>query len=87
MAENPLLFHVENQVATLTINREKQRNSLTPQVIAQFMDCLDKAEADDQCSGAYGDRCRRQGILLRGRSWGCGIPRMAKHPLKHMPNY
>ena len=47
MAENPLLYHVENQVAKLTINREKQRKSLTPQVIEQFMDCLDRAEADD----------------------------------------
>ena len=37
MAENPLLYHIENQVAILTINREKQGNSLTPQVIGQFM--------------------------------------------------
>ncbi len=47
MTENPLLYQVENHVAMLTINREKQRNSLTPQVIAQFMDCLDRAETDD----------------------------------------
>jgi enoyl-CoA hydratase len=46
MAENPLLYQVDNRVATVTINREKQRNSLTPQVIAKFMDYLDQAETD-----------------------------------------
>jgi len=47
MDENPLLYDIENHVARLTINREKQRNSLTPRVISLFMECLDQAQADD----------------------------------------
>ena len=47
MTENPLLYQVENNVARLTINREKQRNSLTPQVISLFMEYLDQARADE----------------------------------------
>lgn len=47
MTEYPLLYEVENSVARLTINREKQRNSLTPQVISLFMAYLDQAETDE----------------------------------------
>ena len=47
MEENPLLYDIENHVARLTINREKQRNSLTPQVISLFKEYLDQAEADE----------------------------------------
>ncbi len=47
MNENPLLYDIENNVARLTINREKQRNSLTPRVISLFMDCLDQAQEDE----------------------------------------
>ncbi len=94
MAQNPLLFQVENQVATLTINREKQRNSLTPQVIAQFMDCLDKAEADDRVralmvTGA-GDKAFCSGADLGGAATEDGkasfkayaelLKRMAAYP-------
>ncbi len=47
MNENPLLYDIKNNVARLTINREKQRNSLTPRVISLFMDCLDQAQEDE----------------------------------------
>jgi enoyl-CoA hydratase/carnithine racemase len=70
MAENSLLYQVENQVATLTINREKQRNSLTPQVIEQFMDCLNRAEADDHVRAVMvtgaGDKAFCSGADLGG---------------------
>ena len=46
MNTNPLLYQVENSVARFTINREAQRNSLSPEVIALFLEYLDQAEAD-----------------------------------------
>lgn len=94
MEENPLLYHVENQVAKLTINREKQRNSLTPQVIEQFMDCLDRAQADDHVralmvTGA-GDKSFCSGADLGGAATEVGkvsfyryaelLKRMAAYP-------
>jgi enoyl-CoA hydratase len=70
MTENQVLYHVENQVARLTINREEQRNSLTPRVIALFLEFLDQAESDDtvravMVTGA-GDRAFCSGADLGG---------------------
>jgi len=48
MSDKPLIYKVENNVATLTINREKQRNSLTGEVIDLFMEYLGRAEADEE---------------------------------------
>jgi len=48
MSEKPLIYTVENQVAQLVINREKQRNSLTAEVIDLFVDYLDRVESDDK---------------------------------------
>jgi len=94
MTENPLLYQVDNRVATLTINREKQRNSLTPQVIAQFMGYLDRAEADEQvravlvtgagdkafCSGAdLGGAATQDGKASFGR-YADLLKRMAAYP-------
>ncbi len=42
-----LLYGIENDVARLTINREKQRNSLSTEAVSLFLEYLDKAEADD----------------------------------------
>ena len=46
MAENDLLYKVEDGIAYFTINREAKRNSISGEVIALFMKCLDEAEQD-----------------------------------------
>jgi enoyl-CoA hydratase/carnithine racemase len=47
MSEQPLIYTVENQVARLTINREKQRNALTVEVVDLFLKYLERIETDD----------------------------------------
>jgi enoyl-CoA hydratase len=80
-------------VAILTINREKQRNSLTPQVIAQFMDYLDQAEADEQVrsilvTGA-GDKAFCSGADLGGAATQDGKASFKRYAdlLKRMAAY
>jgi enoyl-CoA hydratase/carnithine racemase len=46
MADEQLLYRVENQAARITINREAQRNAITPEAIGLFHDYLDAAEGD-----------------------------------------
>jgi enoyl-CoA hydratase/carnithine racemase len=46
MPEEHLLYHVENQAARITINREQQRNAITPEAVSLFLDYLDRAEQD-----------------------------------------
>ncbi|MCE5274295.1 MAG: enoyl-CoA hydratase-related protein [Syntrophaceae bacterium] len=46
MSEEHLLYRVENHVACFTINREKQRNAITPEAVTLFLECLDRAEDD-----------------------------------------
>ncbi|HPS94886.1 MAG TPA: enoyl-CoA hydratase-related protein [Deltaproteobacteria bacterium] len=46
MSEVHLLYRVENHVACFTINREKQRNAITPEAVTLFLECLDRAEDD-----------------------------------------
>lgn len=47
MSEEHLLYRVEEGVAHFMINREKQRNAITPEAVVLFLDYLDQAEADD----------------------------------------
>ena len=47
MDSNSLLYSVEENVATFTINREKQKNSLSPEVITLFFEYLGRAEEDE----------------------------------------
>jgi len=47
MDSSPLLYRVEENVARFTINREKQKNSLSPDVITLFLEYLDRAEKDE----------------------------------------
>jgi len=42
-----MLYRVEDNVAYLTINREAQRNAITPEAIALFHAYLDQAQADE----------------------------------------
>jgi enoyl-CoA hydratase/carnithine racemase len=48
MSEQHLLYRVEGNVAYFTINREKQRNAISTEVIALFLEYLDKAENDKE---------------------------------------
>ncbi|PKN20499.1 MAG: enoyl-CoA hydratase [Deltaproteobacteria bacterium HGW-Deltaproteobacteria-6] len=47
MTEDHVLYHLENHVARITINRESQRNAITMEAIALFLTYLDQAEADE----------------------------------------
>ncbi len=46
MSQAHLLYHVENSIARLTINREAQRNALSRETIELFLKHLDAAERD-----------------------------------------
>jgi enoyl-CoA hydratase/carnithine racemase len=48
MSDEHLLYSVENHVARITMNREKQRNAITPEAIESFHDYLDRAERDPE---------------------------------------
>ncbi len=41
MSEPHLLFHVANNIATLTINREDRRNAISIETINLFLQYLD----------------------------------------------
>lgn len=46
MSESDLLYRVDKNTAWITINREDRRNTITSEVTALFMDCLNTAEMD-----------------------------------------
>ena len=48
MGDEHLLYKVEDHIALFTINREKQRNSISVEAIGLFMEYLDRAEANPQ---------------------------------------
>jgi enoyl-CoA hydratase/carnithine racemase len=88
MSEEHLLYSVENNVARITINREQQRNAITPAAITLFLEYLDRAEKDDAvravlvtgagdkafCTGAQlGD-----GISAEGRNVFAGYAQLLK---------
>ena len=76
MSEKPLVYTVEDQVARFTINREKQRNSLTGEVIDLFMEYLARAEADEGVRAVLitgaGDKAFCSGADLGGAVKGEG---------------
>jgi enoyl-CoA hydratase/carnithine racemase len=69
-----LLYHVENNTARITINREQQRNAITPEAITLFLDYLDRAEKDDAVRAVLitgaGDKAFCTGAQL-GESMSC----------------
>jgi enoyl-CoA hydratase/carnithine racemase len=70
MNEPHLLYRVEDKVAAITINREQQRNAITPEAIDFFHTYLDQAETDDHVrailiTGA-GDKAFCTGAQLAG---------------------
>ena len=48
MPDPHLLYHVENNIATLTINREDRRNAISIETIHLFLQYLDEAETDPE---------------------------------------
>lgn len=46
MNEDHVLYQVKDSVAYVTINREKNRNAITPEAVSLFLEYLDRAEAD-----------------------------------------
>jgi enoyl-CoA hydratase/carnithine racemase len=48
MSEPHVLYDVANRIATLTINREQQRNAISLEAIDLFLKYLDQGEDDDQ---------------------------------------
>ena len=48
MEDKHLLYRVEESVGYITINREAQRNAITPEALALFHEYLDEAEKDDK---------------------------------------
>ena len=46
MSDPHLLYHVENNIASLTINREDRRNAISIETINLFLQHLDEAERD-----------------------------------------
>jgi enoyl-CoA hydratase/carnithine racemase len=46
MSEKDLLYKVNNNIASFTINREKNRNSISAETVNLFLEYLDQAEND-----------------------------------------
>lgn len=70
MEDRHLLYRVEEGVGYITINREPQRNAITPEALALFHEYLDEAEKDGQVralliTGA-GDKAFCTGAQLSG---------------------
>ncbi|WP_028314882.1 enoyl-CoA hydratase/isomerase family protein [Desulfatibacillum aliphaticivorans] len=74
MDSGDLLYRVENNVAWLTINREKNRNSINGAVIEGFFKYLDEAENDPEvrvvCVTAAGNRAFCAGADLASAMGG-----------------
>jgi enoyl-CoA hydratase/carnithine racemase len=70
MGDEHLLYRVDDHIATVTINREQQRNAISVDAIALFMAYLDRAEADEDvrvvCLTGAGDRAFCSGADLGG---------------------
>jgi enoyl-CoA hydratase/carnithine racemase len=70
MAEQDLIYKVENKIATLTINRESKRNSISSEVTALCHQYLDEAEKDENvrviCITGSGNKAFCSGADLGG---------------------
>lgn len=76
MEEAHLLYQIENNTATIIINREQQRNAITPEAVVLFHEFLNDAERNPdvrvlQVTGA-GDRAFCTGAQLGNTMSGGG---------------
>ncbi len=93
MAEQDLLYKVENRIAYLTINREAKRNSISADVTRLFFQYLDQAEQDDEvraiCVTGAGDKAFCSGADLGGAVAGSDRDSFQEYAdlLKRIANY
>jgi len=70
MTAKDLIYQVENHVATITINREANRNSISPEALTLFHEYLDQAQADQAvrvvCITGAGEKAFCSGADLAG---------------------
>jgi len=83
---DPLLYQVNENVATLTINRPDRRNAITQDMIESFREYLNRADEDSQiraiCLTAAGDR-----IFCSGADLGVTLSGEGEERLKGARNY
>lgn len=48
MSADPILFDIDGYIATITLNRPDNRNSMTPEVMALFHEMIDKVKASTE---------------------------------------
>lgn len=77
MEERHLLYRVDGRVGRIIINREAQRNAITPEAVALFHEYLDEAEKDERVrvvliTGA-GEKAFCTGAQLSGGMAGEGL--------------
>lgn len=74
MTDKDLLYEVENHVATITINREAQRNAISPDALTLFHEYLDFTETDESvrvvCITGAGEKAFCSGADLAGSLGG-----------------
>ena len=63
--DTPILFHVENQVALVTLNRPDKRNSINQALLTGLYDALEKIEASKTIRAAV--------ITGKGKSFCAGV--------------
>ncbi len=70
MVDKDLIYQVDNHVATVTINREANRNSISPEALTLFHEYLDQALADEAvrvvCITGAGEKAFCSGADLAG---------------------
>ena len=77
MAEAPVLYEAAEGIATITLNRPENRNSMTPDVMAAFRECVARAAAD---------RALRAVVITgRGRSFCAGADFRSASPAEADP--
>lgn len=80
----PLIYHAENSIGWITINREAQRNAIDADAVNRFHEALDTIEADPEvrtvCITGAGTRAFCTGADLGGMSadGGAGITTYAR---------
>ena len=47
MAYETVLYDVQDQILTITLNRPEKLNAFTPGMVPELIDCFDRADADD----------------------------------------
>ena len=83
MDERHLLYRVEEHIGYITINREAQRNAITPEAVTLFHQYLDQAENDEEVralmlTGA-GEKAFCTGAQLSGGMAGAEVDMFANY--------